>query len=187
MAADVSISLINSYPIKLQIPPLGFDILVPNCVADDPQIRLADATTGAIDIEPYSEVKVDVGGIVRELPKILTSACPNSHSSPLDALLGSYIQGKDTTVYVRGSNSPDSSTPDWISAIISSVTVPVPFPGHTFDGLIKNFSLTDTKFSLPDPFAEPGSDEASPQISGCVTSSRQFQKPVMLIIVEPLL
>lgn len=45
------------------------------------------------------------------------------------------------------------------------MTVPVPFPGHTFDGLIKNFSLTDTKFSLPDPFADPDSDSANPQIS----------------------
>lgn len=46
------------------------------------------------------------------------------------------------------------------------MTVPIPFPGHTFDGLIKNFSLTDTKFSLPDPFAEPGSDSANPRITG---------------------
>ncbi|CZR59622.1 uncharacterized protein PAC_09516 [Phialocephala subalpina] len=166
MAADVSLSLMNSYPVKLEIPPLGFDILVPNCGPDEPQIQLADATTTAIDIEPYSDVTVDVGGIVRELPESLIQTCPHSRSSPLDAFLSDYIHGKDTTIFVRGSNAPDSGTPDWITKIISSVTVPVPFPGHTFDSLIKNFSLTDTKFSLPDPFADPDSADANPQISG---------------------
>ncbi|KAM3074732.1 hypothetical protein ACMFMG_008152 [Clarireedia jacksonii] len=166
MAADVSLSLVNSYPIKLSIPPLDFDILVPNCAADEPYIRLADATTGTINIEPHSDVAVDVGGIVREVPKSLLQTCPHSKSSPLDLLLGDYIHGNDTTIFVRGSDAPTSETPKWITDIISSVTVPVPFPGHTFDKLIKNFSLTDTHFSLPDPFAEPGTDEANPRISG---------------------
>jgi hypothetical protein len=166
MAADVSLSLVNSYPIKLTIPPLGFDILVPNCGDDDPYIRLADVTTSELHIMPYSDVVVNVGGIVRELPNPLIQTCPNSHSSPLDILLGDYIHGNETTIFVKGSNPPDSSTPEWITDFISSVIVPVPFPGHTFDNLIRNFSLTDTNFSLPDPFADPGSDRANPQISG---------------------
>jgi hypothetical protein len=165
MAADVSLSVVNSYPIGLTIPPLGFDILVPNCNDNDPYIRLADATTATVDVEPYSDVVIDVGGIVRELPQDLLQTCPHSKSSPLDLLLGDYIHGKDTTIFVQGSNPPDSDTPDWITKIISSITVPVPFPGHTFDGLIRNFSLTDTHFTLPDPWAEPGSDESNPQIS----------------------
>lgn len=168
MAADVSLSVVNSYPVKFTVPPLGFDILVPNCDVDDPYIRLADATTGTINIEPKSEVDVEVGGIVRELPKPLVKACPDSKPSPLDALLGHYIKGKDTTIFVRGAEAPDGDTPEWITKIISSVTVPVPFPGRTFDNLIKNFSLTDTHFSLPDPSAEPGTDEENPQISGKV-------------------
>jgi hypothetical protein len=165
MAADVSLSVVNSYPIKLTIPPLGFNILVPNCGADDPYIRLADATTAPVNVKPRSDVVVDVGGIIRELPQPLLQTCPNSKSSPLDLLLGDYIHGNDTTIFVQGSNPPDGDTPDWITKIISSVTVPVPFPGHTFDGLIRNFSLTDTHFSLPDPWAEPGTDEANPRIS----------------------
>ncbi|TAQ91444.1 hypothetical protein B7494_g239 [Chlorociboria aeruginascens] len=168
MAADVSLSLVNQYPVKLTIPPLGFDILVSNCAANEPYIRLADATTDTINIEPYSDVTVDVGGIVREMPKPLLRTCPGSQSSPLDLLLRDYIHGNDTTIFVKGSNAPVGETPDWISQLISSVTVPVPFPGHTFDKLIKSFSLKDTHFSLPDPFAEPGSDEANPQISGDV-------------------
>ena len=30
MAADVSLSVINRYPVGFSIPPLAFDILVPN-------------------------------------------------------------------------------------------------------------------------------------------------------------
>jgi hypothetical protein len=168
MAADVSLSLINSYPVKFEIPPLGFDILVPNCGSKEPYIRLADATTGVIKIEPHSDVTVNVGGIVRELPKSLLQACPNSKSSPLDLLLGDYLHGNDTTIYVRGSNSPDVNTPAWITDLISSVIVPVPFPGHTFNDVIKNFSLTDTEFTLPDPFAQPGDEGSDPLISGTI-------------------
>ena len=166
MAADVSLSLVNSYPIKLTIPPLGFDILVPSCGVDDPYIRLADATTGVINVEPNSDVTVDVEGIVRELPKRLVQTCPHNDSSPLDLLLGQYIHGHDTTIFVRGSNAPDGDTPEWISKFVSSLTVPVPFPGHTFDKLIKNFTLANAKFNLPSPFPQPGSDEDNPRISG---------------------
>ncbi|KAH6674519.1 hypothetical protein B0J14DRAFT_590155 [Halenospora varia] len=166
MGADVSLSLINNYPVKFTIPSLEFDILVPGCGVDDSYIRLAEATTATVAVEPKAEVEVDVRGVVRELPEALNRTCPKSHSSPLDLLLGKYIHGEDTTVFVRGSSSPKGDTPQWITQIISSVTVPVPFPGHTFDNVIKNFSLTDTHFSLPDPLADPDSDEANPQISG---------------------
>lgn len=147
---------------------MGFDILVPNCGFDQDYIRLADALTDVIDVEPYSDVNVDVGGIVRELPKTLIKTCPHSDSSPLDLLLGDYIHGNDTTIFVRGSSTPSPDTPEWISALAASVTVPVPFPGKTFDKLIRNFSLTDTKFSLPNPLAEPGSAESNPEISGTI-------------------
>jgi hypothetical protein len=166
MAADVSLSVTNDYPISLEIPPLGFDILVPNCASNEPYILLADAITDKVVVEPYSDVKVDVGGIVRQLPETLTTICPNSDSSPLDLLLGDYIHGQDTTIFVRGSNAPSVDTPEWIIKILSSVTVPVPFPGHTFNNVIRNFSLTDAHFGLPDPSAEPGTPESNPSISG---------------------
>lgn len=166
VAADVSLSLFNNYPVDFAVPPLGFDILVQGCGKDEPYIRLADATTAAINVRPYSDVHVDVGGVVREVPETLVRACPDSHNSPLDLLLGDYIKGNDATIYVRGSNSPSPDTPDWMSKLTSSVTVPVPFPGHSFDKVIRSFSLNDTHFTMPDYFAEPGSDAANPQISG---------------------
>lgn len=164
MGADVSLSLANNYPVALTIPPLSFDILVSNCAdVDEPYIRLADATTGIIRVEPHTDVGVDVGGIVRELPQSLLQACPGSHKSPLDLLLGGYIHGNDSTLFIRGSTSPSPGTPEWIAALMASVTVPVPFPGHTFDKLIKNFSLTDTQFKFPGIFSDP---DANPTISG---------------------
>jgi hypothetical protein len=166
MAADVSLSLVNSFPIKLAIPPVSFDILVSNCGLDEDLIPLADATTDIVEIRPYAEVDVGVGGLIREIPELLMRTCPDSDSSPLDLLLGDYIHGNDVTVFVRGSRTPSPETPDWISVLAASVTVPVPFPGKTFDKHIRNFSLTDTQLSLPNPFAEPGSEEADPQISG---------------------
>jgi hypothetical protein len=168
MAAEVSISLVNSYPVTLDIPPLAFDILVAGCDNDAENIRLADATTGTIHVEPHSDIAVEAGGIIRELPKPLLQTCSHSESSPLDILLGNYIHGNETTVYVKGSQSPERDTPEWITSILSSIEVPVPFPGHTFDNLIKNFSLTDTKFKMPNPFAEPGSSGSNPEISGTI-------------------
>lgn len=176
MAVDVSLSIVNNFPVKIAVPPLNFDILVENCHEDQDLIPLADAKTGVIGIEPYSDVKVGVGGIVRELPKPLTQNCPHSSSSPLDLLLGNYIHGNDTTIYVRGSSVPDADTPDWITKIISSVTVPVPFPGHTFDKVIKEFSLTNTEFFLPDSSADPNSDAANPQISGDIVVTAALPK-----------
>ena len=166
MAVNASLSLANKYPVKFTIPPLRFDILVPNCGIDEPYIRLADATTDTINVEPRSDVAVYVGGVVQELPESLIQACPDSHSSPLDLLLGDYLHGNDTTVFVRGSSTPSPDTPEWIAALMASITVPVPFPGRTFDKLVKNFSLTDTHFTLPSPFADP--DETDPTISGTI-------------------
>lgn len=168
MSAEVSLSLVNSYPITLDIPPLTFDVMVSGCDEDDDYIRLADAVTGVIHVAPHSDIDVEVGGIVRDLPKPLLQTCTNTKSSPLDILLGNYIHGNETTVYVRGSSSSDGETPEWISSIISSITVPVPFPGKTFDNVIKNFSLTDTKFKMPNPFAEPGSSGSNPEISSTI-------------------
>jgi hypothetical protein len=168
MAADVSLELMNDYPVKFTVPPLGFDILVQDCSPEQPYIRLADATTEEIEVEPKKVVQVHVGGFIRDIPKPLLAICPQTEKSPLDALLGDYISGDETTVFVRGSNAPSSETPDWVTELIKSVTLPVPFPGKTVGSLIRNFSLADVHFSLPDPFATPDTPKANPRISATV-------------------
>ncbi|KAG9937415.1 hypothetical protein KCU98_g19746, partial [Aureobasidium melanogenum] len=168
MVADVAVELGNDYPLDFTIPPLGFAILVDNCLPSQPLIQLADATTPSLAVRPEENLNVSVSGFVRRLPQVFTQACPGSHESPLDNLLGGYIHGNDTTVYVRGSDSPSLDTPRWITDLMSDITVPVPFPGHTFGHLIKNFTMADVHFGLPDPFAEPDTPEAQPRISAVI-------------------
>lgn len=168
MAADASITVQNHYPLDLTIPSLGFGILIDNCLPTDPRIMVADATIRELHILPKEDVQVQVIGIVRQLSHSLTDDCPGSSQSPLDAILRGYMRGEETTIYVTGSDSPSPNTPKWITELISSVTVPVPVPGRSFGSLVRNFSLSDVYFSLPDPSAEPDSPEAQPQISAVI-------------------
>lgn len=168
MLADVSLSLKNDYPVDFEIPRFRFDILVPGCLADEDFLVLAEATTAEAKVRPKADVNVNVSGFVRELPKVLITACPDTNTSPIDRLLGSYIEGKDTLIYVRGSSRPSSSTPRWITDFMKDVVVPVPFPGHEFKDLIRNFTLANVHFGLPDPFAAPSSPKSKPRLSAVV-------------------
>ncbi|CAK3867202.1 Ribonucleoside-diphosphate reductase large chain [Lecanosticta acicola] len=168
MAADVSLKVENDFPVDFEVPPLRFGILVDNCETSDDLIMLGDALTDGIHIQPKTDVELNVTGTVRRLPSVLTQDCPGTTKSPLDNLLGRYIRGKKNTVYVQGSDSPAPETPAWVTDIISEITVPVPVQGRTFGHLIKNFSLADTHFSLPNPWAEPGTPEADPRLSAKV-------------------
>ncbi|KAI0972860.1 hypothetical protein F4678DRAFT_427170 [Xylaria arbuscula] len=166
MLVDMSLSAFNEYPIQLDIPELAFEIMVPGCADKDPFIIVAEASTGEIHVEPLSDVPANVYGVIHELPESLTRACPDSSSSPLDMFLRQYMHGDPATLFVRGSSRPDGETPKWIADILASVTLPVPFPGRTLDGLIRDFSLTDVHFTLPDPFADPNDPDANPKVSG---------------------
>jgi hypothetical protein len=168
MEANVSVWVKNEYPVDLSIPPLSFDILLDNCLASEPRILVAEARTPQLPIHPRVDLDVNASGTVRHLPDELTNACPGSGKSPLDAFIGDYLSGGDTTIYVRGVDEPSPNTPQWLGELLSSVIVPVPFHGHTFEHLIRNFSLADVHFSLPDPFAEPDTPEAQPQISALI-------------------
>jgi hypothetical protein len=177
MAADVTISAFNEYPVSLDIPKLGFDVLVEGCSPHDPYIVLAAAQTHPVQIKPNSRVTLDVHGVVRELPETLTHDCPASDFSPLDMLLRQYLDGEEATVFVRGhAGEPDPGVPAWLAELLSSVTVPVPFPGRSFDSLIRNFSLTDVQFSLPDPMAAPGEADADPKVSGTIVVTAALPK-----------
>ncbi|KPM34450.1 hypothetical protein AK830_g12130 [Neonectria ditissima] len=164
--ADVSITVRNDFPIGLNVPPLGFEVLVPNCDSSLPSISVADATTDVIKIRANKDVKADAQGIIREIPESLTKACRHSKSSPLDHFMEHYLHGKDAQVYVRGKRMNDSDTPEWMSDILESITVPIEFPGRSFDSFIRNFSLTDVDFKLPDPFADVKGPDSEPRVSG---------------------
>ncbi|KAK8086904.1 hypothetical protein PG994_001878 [Apiospora phragmitis] len=165
MLAEVTVVARNEYPLKLDVPELAFEILVPGCDTDD-LIVVVDAVTSETFVKPRSNVQADVHGLIRELPESLTRDCPNSRSSPLDMILKQYIQGEPATLYVRGSSRPDGSTPRWVAEILSSITVPVAFPGKSLNGLIRNFSMSDVHFTMPDPFADPDDPASDPTVSG---------------------
>jgi hypothetical protein len=168
LQADVSITAYNEFPVQLDIPELGFEILVPNCNPIDPYIVVADAVTSPVAVRPRDDITVDAKGIIQEIPESLTRACPNSNSSPLDQFLRQYLHGEPATVFVRGRKLPGSGTPEWIGDLISSITVPVPFPGRSFDNIIRGFSLTDVDFKLPNPMGDPDDTDADPKVSGTI-------------------
>ncbi|KAL8751439.1 MAG: hypothetical protein Q9199_006415 [Rusavskia elegans] len=168
MVANVSLRFTNDYPVDFDTPKFRFDILVPGCSADEDFLKLGEAMTAEAQIQPKTDVNVAVSGFVRKLPEALITACPETQSSPIDRLLGSYIEGRETLVYVRGSRNPSADIPTWITDFMKDVIVPVPFPGHEFKDLIRNFTLADVHFGLPSPFASPESPESKPRLSAVV-------------------
>lgn len=168
MAANVSLRITNDYPVAFQVPKFHFDILVPGCLAGEEFLELGEAATAEAEVKPKVDLDVAVLGFVRELPGALITACPDTQTSPIDRLLGSYIEGRETLVYVRGSRNPSADTPKWITDFMKDVVVPVPFPGHEFKDLIRNFTLADVHFGLPDPFASPKSPKSRPRLSATV-------------------
>ncbi|KAL3450705.1 hypothetical protein BJX65DRAFT_269906 [Aspergillus insuetus] len=168
MAVDVSVSALTDLPFSLRIPPLGFKVLVDNCAPNDPYISVANVITKEVAVIPGSRTVVDVAGIIRGLSDELTTDCPGEKRSPLDSLLTNYIHGLQTTIYVRGADFPSLDTPKWVTDILKSVTVPLPFAGRALDHLVRNFTMSDVHFSLPDPLAEPDSPESQPTVSALV-------------------
>lgn len=165
LKARAVLSAKNDYPIKFDVPPLAFEILVPDCHED--YLVLGTAQTEVVHILPRQVVSASVTGMVRQLPTSLTTACPGSNSSPLDSLLADYLGGRDTTVYVRGGQQ-DENTPGWIGKLLTDTTLPFSLPGHPFDNLIKDFALANVHFGLPDPSADPDTPAARPKVSAVV-------------------
>lgn len=168
LGADASIIVTNEFPVQLTLPPVAVDVLIDGCPQSNKQILVGTAETGELNIKPKSEVKVDVTGNVEKLPEPLIEVCLDSAKSPLDAFLGDYMKGEDATVYINCCKFPDPATPAWARELLQGITVPVPFVGHAMGDLIKNFSMADVHFHLPDPWAEPGTPAASPKISAVV-------------------
>ncbi|KAI9789702.1 MAG: hypothetical protein M1816_005877 [Peltula sp. TS41687] len=178
IAADASVVVSNDFPIELTVPSLTFDALIPNCSPGDLPILLGSATTEQIHIHPHADLEVNVHGVARQLSDELVKDCPNSELSPLDVFVGSYLHGKDTKVYIRGSTSQPPDTPHWITELVSSFTVPVPVSGQTFDNLMKNFTLADVHLSMPNPFADPKTPEAQPRLSAVAKASIALPKGI---------
>ncbi|KAF2864137.1 hypothetical protein K470DRAFT_209021 [Piedraia hortae CBS 480.64] len=154
VSTNATLMIQNDYSVDMTLPPLALDVLVDNCHRNDPYIKLATVHTGELNIVPKQNVQLDITSDMHELPNVLTQDCPGSKQSPLDAILGQYMHGKDTRIYVRGSRSGNVHTPTWMSDILAEMTIPVPVPGKSFGRLIKDFTMADTHLSLPDPLRD---------------------------------
>jgi len=168
MGADVSVVVENVYPVQLAAPPVSVDVLVGGCQPDDQHIMVGTAETAQLNVQPNTDLEVNITGHVEKLPDSLTTTCPGSEKSPLDWLLGNYMQGQAATIYVNCCKFPDPSTPAWARDLLKDITVAVPFAGHEMGNLIKNFTLADVHFEAPGFFAEPGTPEANPKVSGTI-------------------
>ena len=168
MGADASIVVTNDFPVQITVPPVAVDVLIDGCSPSDNRIMVGTAETAELHVKPKTDVQVNVTGRVEKLSHSLTEVCPDSARSPLDAFLGDYMKGEDATIYVNCCQFPDPSTPNWARDLLKDITVPLPFAGRDMGNLIKNFSLADVHFHLPDPWAEPGTPEANPKISAVV-------------------
>ncbi|EEH43377.1 uncharacterized protein PADG_08302 [Paracoccidioides brasiliensis Pb18] len=168
MVVDISVLVLNQYPIALAVPPMGFKISVPNCSPADAYIPVINAATDLIQVIPNEPVNISAKGSIGRLPDVLTTVCPGTNSSPLDSLVENYIHGLKSKVYIRGGKSPSSTLPSWMEGFLNNVTIPVPFSGHALGHLVRNFSMTNVYFSLPEPFAEPDTPEAQMRVSALV-------------------
>ncbi|OJD27142.1 hypothetical protein ACJ73_01474 [Blastomyces percursus] len=176
MEVDISVLVMNRYPVKLTVPPMGFKISVPNCAPRDRYIVVANATTDLVQIAPNEPMNISAKALIGRLPDALTTACSGTNSSPLDLLVENYVRGLVSKIYIRGGKSPSSNLPNWIEGFLRNVTVPVPFAGRALGHLVRNFSMTNVHFILPEPFAEPDTPEAQPTVSALVKAVISFPK-----------
>ncbi|RCI17369.1 hypothetical protein L249_2403 [Ophiocordyceps polyrhachis-furcata BCC 54312] len=168
VAANVSLSLYNEYLISLDVPPLGLEVLVPNCNASESNIKVASVVADTIHVRPESDVEVDAHGSISKIPESLTRTCPDTKLSPLDSLVGRFLHGEKAQVFVHGKVPADSDLPDWAGSMLESFVVPLHLGGQSFDSLLRNFSFSDVHFKLPSPFADPDDASSKPRVSGTV-------------------
>ncbi|KAK6339094.1 hypothetical protein TWF696_009881 [Orbilia brochopaga] len=183
LGANVTVSVNNGYPINLEVPALSFSVLLLSC--DQQFVEVAVARTSAIEIRPYEPIVADVKGLIKSIPFALIETCPGTGTSPLDDLLGQYVRGHSATAYIRGlpSDDKDSGVPAWLEEFLTSVTIPVPFPGgHAFKDIVKSFSLRDVDFQFPEPSADPDGPDSPPIISATVQAIIQLPQEVNALL-----
>ncbi|RPA82915.1 hypothetical protein BJ508DRAFT_413837 [Ascobolus immersus RN42] len=175
VGVSASVSMSNPYPITATAPPLLFTVSIPSC--DNSTTRLARAKLSSLRITPSSPISANVLGIISDLPDSVLVPCTNSTSSPLDSFLARYMHGNSTTLHISGAPASESiafGVPPWIAEFLSTITIPIPFPGHATDSLIKRFTLTNVDLELPSPLADPSSPNSRPRLTALVQALIQL-------------
>ena len=148
------------------MPPLEFLVSLPGC-ENNSHIAAVVASSAEIVIKSKTDILVDAYGLVSSIPKDLTTICPETNLSPMDAFLGNYLHNQRAIIYVSGNGvNKDHRAPGWLVDLLHSVTIPIPFPGHNFDNVIRSFGLSDVSIRLPGGDGDP--DDTAPLLSATV-------------------
>ncbi|KAI6248210.1 hypothetical protein HI914_03505 [Erysiphe necator] len=177
LALGASIFIDYKHILEFDIPALRFEILIQGCGSEN-FIKLISITTDSTHLYPRLGTSFEAKGIITKLPEPLFQTCPGTKVSPIETLIASYVHGNNFTVMIQGFESSAQGIPNWISEILSTVKVPLTIPGHQYHGLIRNFTISDINFSLPDFLAEPESEKASPKLSGHLEAIADIPKEI---------
>ena len=167
-----TVEIVNEYPVTVDVPELKWRVIVPGCTPAE-RIRLTNAETGSLSIRRGRNITLEVQSLVTSLPQELLDPCADDAPSPLEVLFQSILHpSQNTTIFISGDNhhSPSDNLPKWLPNILSSLSIPLPIPHletNTSD-LISSIHLSEMKFTLPPPWAPPGSPNAQPKISGLI-------------------
>lgn len=163
--ADATVTIPYDNLIAVNLPPVGFDVLVGGCDTNE-YIQIASGSSGRVDVKPYKDIQLAATAHIDRISNELTKPCKEGKNSPLDRLTYDFARGLDTTVYGKCCNFPDTGSPQWLRELTrNSVLTSFPLPGKQAGALLRSFSLTNTSFSLPSPLADPDTPDGQPRVS----------------------
>jgi len=172
---SASVELDNSYPVEVEVPELGWRVSLPGC--DSELIRVTDAETSTITIVPGETVVVNISSSILSLPEKFLTPCTNTFS-PLESFVHSLLNTTLTPprIYLSGHypTNPSPSLPPWLPGLLSSLTIPLPLPqldSNLTDNLQTDIKVRNMKFTLPSPWAPPGTPYSQPKVSGQVDAT----------------
>jgi hypothetical protein len=164
-----SATLANPHPVIMDIPSLVLSLVVPGCDPSD-RIRVTDAITAPLSIRPGRDIAFNVRSVVSSLPAELLAPCGDDGLSPLEALMQALLDpDQNVTVYIAASREM-KSLPEWLTRILSSITIPIPLPrmdSNTSD-FVSSIHGSDMKVSFPSPWAPPNVPAGKARVSGII-------------------
>jgi hypothetical protein len=179
--------IVNPYPVTLEVPGLGWKVLVPGCTPSE-QIHATDADTSSIFIQAGKNITVDISSSISSLPEQLLNPCNDLTPSPLESLFQSFLDPNLTTkIFISGRHQSSPSLPSWLPSLLSSLTLPIPIPSldpNSASDLISGIHIHEMKFRLPSPWAPPGTPYSQPTVSGVIETILRLPAEVADVAVN---
>ena len=164
-----SAEVMSRHALSLDVPRLRWEVLVRGCGFQE-RIKLADAITNPLKVRPGKNFTVGFSSTISSLPRDLLDPCTDETPSPLETLFQDILDpNKTASVFVSGKHAPPN-IPNWISRLLSSVTLPIPLPHLTpnTSELVSGIHCSEMKFAFPSPWAPPGSPQSKLRVSALI-------------------